>query len=102
LGEGASDLLRKKIRKKNLAGKIYFAKERGPILFYSSPDLIVIISSTSGWSCFVRTIEEYRGQTSVILDYNKRSIVFPKSQSISVILKQERETGIEKKIFARA
>jgi hypothetical protein len=48
------------------------------------------------------TIEEYRGQTSVILDYHKKSIVFPKSQCISFVLKQERETGIEKKIFARA
>jgi hypothetical protein len=46
-----------------------------------------------------RIIEEYRGQTSVILDYHKRSIVFPKSQCISFVLKQERETGIEKKIF---
>jgi hypothetical protein len=48
------------------------------------------------------TIEEYRGQISVILDYNKRSIVFPKYQCIRVIPKQERETEIEKKIFARA
>ncbi len=49
-----------------------------------------------------RNIEEYRGKTSVILDYNKSSIVFPKSQCISVVPKQERETGIEKKIFAHA
>jgi hypothetical protein len=40
-------------------------------------------------------------QISVILDYNKRPIVFPKSQCISVAPKKERETGIEKKIFAR-
>jgi hypothetical protein len=57
------------------------------------------------WNIFVLIpigIEEYRGQTSVILDYHKRSIVFPKSQCISFVPKQEKETGIEKKIFARA
>ncbi len=42
------------------------------------------------WNWKGTGIEEYRGQISVILDYNKKSIVFPKSQCTSVVPKQER------------
>jgi hypothetical protein len=39
---------------------------------------------------FPKTIKEYREQISVILSYNIRCIVSPKSQCISVVPKQER------------